>query len=106
MEKKIRTACSAPGVKVSGVIQVFLNCGMREFLITRLIYLTISSFLLTINWDGYFLLDSYNNNQAFYSPASWGRLEMKTHEPKNRDKTGVKRGVGGDKKPNQKKEKC
>ncbi len=24
----------------------------------------------------------YNNNQAFYSQASWGRLEMKPHEPK------------------------
>jgi hypothetical protein len=22
-----------------------------------------------------------NNNQAFYSQASWGRLEMKPHEP-------------------------
>jgi hypothetical protein len=28
-----------------------------------------------------------NNNQAFYSQASWGRLEMKPHEPK---KTGTK----------------
>jgi hypothetical protein len=23
-----------------------------------------------------------NNNQTFYSQASWGRLEMKPHEPK------------------------
>jgi hypothetical protein len=23
-----------------------------------------------------------NNNQAFYSQAIWGRLEMKPHEPK------------------------
>jgi hypothetical protein len=23
-----------------------------------------------------------NNNQAFYSQASWGRLEMKSHEQK------------------------
>jgi hypothetical protein len=23
-----------------------------------------------------------NNNQAFYSQASWGRLEMKAHKPK------------------------
>jgi hypothetical protein len=23
-----------------------------------------------------------NNNQVFYSQASWGRLEMKAHEPK------------------------
>jgi hypothetical protein len=28
-----------------------------------------------------------NNNQAFYSQASWGRLEMKPHEQK---KTGTK----------------
>jgi hypothetical protein len=28
-----------------------------------------------------------NNNQAFYSQTSWGRLEMKPHEPK---KTGTK----------------
>jgi hypothetical protein len=28
-----------------------------------------------------------NNNQAFYSEASWGRLEMKLHKPK---KTGTK----------------
>jgi hypothetical protein len=27
-----------------------------------------------------------NNNQAFYSQASWGRLEMKPHEKK----TGTK----------------
>jgi hypothetical protein len=25
-----------------------------------------------------------NNNQAFYSQASWGRLEMKPHEQKKR----------------------
>jgi hypothetical protein len=31
-----------------------------------------------------------NNNQAFYSQASWGRLEMKPHEKKNRYKTRVK----------------
>jgi hypothetical protein len=23
-----------------------------------------------------------NNNQAFYSQASWGMLEIKSHEPK------------------------
>jgi hypothetical protein len=28
----------------------------------------------------------YNNNQAFYSQASWGRLEMKPHEPKKSTK--------------------
>jgi hypothetical protein len=35
----------------------------------------------------------YNNNniQAFYSQANWGRLEMKPHEPKNRDKARVKK---------------
>jgi hypothetical protein len=26
-----------------------------------------------------------NNNQAFYSQASWGRLEMKPHEPKKQE---------------------
>jgi hypothetical protein len=26
--------------------------------------------------------DNNNNNKAFYSQASWGRLEMKSHEPK------------------------
>jgi hypothetical protein len=25
-----------------------------------------------------------NNNQAFYSHVSWGRLEMKSHEKKNK----------------------
>jgi hypothetical protein len=45
-----------------------------------------------------------NNNQAFYSQASWGRLEMKPHEPKNRYKTRVKNKgkTKGDKKPNKK----
>jgi hypothetical protein len=49
-----------------------------------------------------------NNHQAFYSQASWGRLEMKPHKPK---KTWTKqerkrRGkTKGDKKPNKKKEK-
>jgi hypothetical protein len=49
-----------------------------------------------------------NNNQAFYSQVSWGRLEMKPHEPKNRDKTRTKKKGGktkGDKKPNQKRRK-
>jgi hypothetical protein len=32
-----------------------------------------------------------NNNQEFYSQASWGSLEMKPHEPKNRDKTRAKK---------------
>jgi hypothetical protein len=33
------------------------------------------------------LTTTNNNNQAFYSQASWGRLEMKLHEQK---KTGTK----------------
>jgi hypothetical protein len=33
------------------------------------------------------LINSNNNNQAFYYEASWGRLEMKPHEIK---KTGIK----------------
>jgi hypothetical protein len=37
------------------------------------------------------VLSSNNNNQVFYSQASWGRLEMKPHEPKNRDKTRAKK---------------
>jgi hypothetical protein len=32
-----------------------------------------------------------NNNQAFYFQASWGKLEMKPHELKNRDKTRLKK---------------
>jgi hypothetical protein len=27
-------------------------------------------------------MELHNNNQAFYSQASWGRLEMKPHEKK------------------------
>jgi hypothetical protein len=30
----------------------------------------------------YFNNNKNNNNQAFYSQASWGRIEMKSHEPK------------------------
>jgi hypothetical protein len=47
-------------------------------------------------------------NQAFYFQASWGRLEIKPHEPKNnRYKTRAKKKekTKGDKKINQKKEK-
>jgi hypothetical protein len=51
----------------------------------------------------------YNNNinQAFYSQASWDRLEMKPHEPKKRYKIRAKKNVKtkGDKKPNKKGEK-
>jgi hypothetical protein len=32
------------------------------------------------------LLVNNNNNQVFYSQASWGRLEMKPHEPKTKKK--------------------
>jgi hypothetical protein len=32
-----------------------------------------------------------NNNQPFESQASWGRLEIKPHEPKNMDKARVKK---------------
>jgi hypothetical protein len=39
----------------------------------------------------------YINNQAFYSQASWGGLEMKPHEPKeqgqNKSKKGGKQGA-------------
>jgi hypothetical protein len=35
-----------------------------------------------------------NNNQAFYSQVSWGRLEIKPYEPKNRDKTREKKKGG------------
>jgi hypothetical protein len=31
-----------------------------------------------------------NNNQTFYSQASWGRLEMKPYEKKHRYKTKTK----------------
>jgi hypothetical protein len=40
----------------------------------------------------YIAVNMYNNNQAFYSQESWGRLEMKPHDPKNRDKTKAKKG--------------
>jgi hypothetical protein len=52
--------------------------------------------------------DNNNNNQAFYSQASWGRLEMKPHEQKKpgtkqeRKIRGKQRAI---KKPNKKKEK-
>jgi hypothetical protein len=48
-----------------------------------------------------------NNNQAFYSQASWGRLEMKAHEPKKKLGTKQERKKRGKqmaiKKLNQKK---
>jgi hypothetical protein len=45
-----------------------------------------------------------NNNQAFYSQASWGRLEMKPHEPKKQvqNKSEKEGKTKCDKKPNQK----
>jgi hypothetical protein len=49
-----------------------------------------------------------NNNQAFYSQASWGRLEMKPHEQKkNRYKIRAKKKgkTKGDIKNKSKKEK-
>jgi hypothetical protein len=50
-------------------------------------------------------LSPYSNNQAFYFQASWGRLEMKPHEKKNRYKTRAKnkRKTKGDKKTKSKK---
>jgi hypothetical protein len=33
-----------------------------------------------------------NNNQAFWFQASWGRLDMKQHELKNKNKTISKKG--------------
>jgi hypothetical protein len=45
----------------------------------------------------------YNNNhQAFYSQASWGRLEIKPHKLKKQGQNKSKKGKKGDKKPNQK----
>jgi hypothetical protein len=45
-----------------------------------------------------------NNNQAFYSQASWGRLEMKPHEKKTGTKQERKRReTKGDKKTKSKK---
>jgi hypothetical protein len=32
-----------------------------------------------------------NNNQAFYSYASWGRVEMKSHEQTKKNKTRAKK---------------
>jgi hypothetical protein len=48
-----------------------------------------------------------NNNQAFYSQASWGMLEIKPHEPKNRYKTRAKKKgkTKGDKKTKSKRRK-
>jgi hypothetical protein len=39
-----------------------------------------------------FTLNTNNNIQAFYSQASWGRLEMKSHEQKKGTKQEQIRG--------------
>jgi hypothetical protein len=36
-----------------------------------------------------------NNNQAFYSQASWDRLEMKSHEPNKKNSTKQERKIRG-----------
>jgi hypothetical protein len=36
-----------------------------------------------------------NNNQAFYSQASFGRLEMKPHEEKKQGQNKSEKGGGG-----------
>jgi hypothetical protein len=48
------------------------------------------------------------NNQAFYSQASWGRLEMKPHRQKKgyKIKAKKKEKIKGDKKSNKKGEKA
>jgi hypothetical protein len=35
-----------------------------------------------------------NNNQVFYSQASWGRLEMKSHEQKKQEQNKSEKGWG------------
>jgi hypothetical protein len=44
----------------------------------------------------YFAYNNNNNNQAFYSQASWGRLEMKLIGVENKDEK--ERGKEGNKK--------
>jgi hypothetical protein len=44
----------------------------------------VSSKSSVANTDSLEILFNNNNNQAFYSQASWGRLEMKPHEPKKK----------------------
>jgi hypothetical protein len=48
-----------------------------------------------------------NNNQAFYSQVSWGRLEMKPHEQKKQvqNKSKKEGETNGDKKIKSKKKK-
>jgi hypothetical protein len=79
---------------MSLLINAHCHCGIRAVAIVfkkieienRLIH----SIYYTIH-QRFSTTTTNNNNQAFYSPASWGRLEMKEHEPKNRDKTRVKK---------------
>jgi hypothetical protein len=53
------------------------------------------------------LVQNNNNNQAFYSQASWVRLKIKPHKQKKRYKTKAKKKekTNGDKKSNKKGEK-
>jgi hypothetical protein len=44
----------------------------------------------------------HHHNQAFYSQANWGRLEMKSHEPK-KTRAKKKEKTKGDKKTKSKK---
>jgi hypothetical protein len=44
-----------------------------------------------------------NNNQAFYSHASWGRLEMKPHKNQYKTRAKKKGKTMGDKKTKSKK---
>jgi hypothetical protein len=72
------TLCCVAGLTI---IHVFL---LLIFMVVE-IYLGFSwGFFLWVN------INYYNNNQAFYFQASWGRLEMKPHEQKKRYKTRVK----------------
>jgi hypothetical protein len=60
---------------------------------------------ILVRWNGiwrHYYNNNNNNNQAFYSQASWGKLEMKPHEKKIGTKQEQKRRgkTKGDKKPN------
>jgi hypothetical protein len=50
-----------------------------------------------------FSLTNNNNNQAFYSKASWGKLEMKLHEPGGGQRAKKKGKTKDDKKTKSKK---
>jgi hypothetical protein len=53
----------------------------KHYIISHYIYIMdgMDDYIET-QWGIYI---GYNNNQAFYSQASWGKLEMKPHEQKN-----------------------